>query len=90
VAAICHAIVVELAGRPSLGNDLKMIAIRNEFTASEESRYDYSFVVIEVSVGRLSKSPRQNRFADSDHRIRLDSQFRRPSAASNSVNAGSF
>jgi len=34
---------VELAGRPSLGNDLKMIAIRNEFRASEESRYHYSF-----------------------------------------------
>jgi len=27
VAAICHAIVVELAGRPSLGNDLKMIVV---------------------------------------------------------------
>jgi len=37
VAAICHAVVVELADRPSLGNDLKMIAIRNEFRASEES-----------------------------------------------------
>jgi len=30
VAAICHAVVVELAGRLGLGNDLKMIAIRNE------------------------------------------------------------
>jgi len=28
VAAICHAVVVEQAGLPSLGNDLKMIAIR--------------------------------------------------------------
>jgi len=27
VAAICHAVIVELAGRPSLGSDLKMIAI---------------------------------------------------------------
>jgi len=54
VAAICHAVVVELAGRPSLGNDLKRIATRNEFRASEESRYHYSFVAIEASVGRLS------------------------------------
>jgi len=54
VAAICHVVVMELAGRPSLGNDLKMIAIRNEFRASEESRYHYSFVAIEASVGRLS------------------------------------
>jgi len=54
VAAICHAVVVQLAGRPSLGNDLKMIAIRNEFRASEESRYYYSF----VAIGRLSTSPR--------------------------------
>jgi len=54
VAAICDAVVVELAGRPNLGNDLKMIAIRNEFTASEESRCHYSFVSIEASVGRLS------------------------------------
>jgi len=53
VAAICHAVVVELAGRPSLGNDLKMTAIRKEFRASEESRYHYSFVVIEASVGHL-------------------------------------
>jgi len=58
VATICHAFVVELAGRHSLGNDLKMIAIRNEFRASEESRYHYSFVAIEASVGRLSMSPR--------------------------------
>jgi len=43
--------IVELAGRPSLGNDLKMIAIHNEFRASEESRYHYSFVAIEASVG---------------------------------------
>jgi len=50
VAAICHAVVVELAGRPSLGNDLKMIAIRNEFRAGEETRYHYSFVAIEASV----------------------------------------
>jgi len=28
VAAICLAIVLELAGLPSIGNDLKMIAIR--------------------------------------------------------------
>jgi len=28
VAAICHAVIVELASRPSLGKDLKMIAIR--------------------------------------------------------------
>jgi len=34
VAAICHAVVVELAGRPTLGNDLRMIAIRNEFRES--------------------------------------------------------
>jgi len=27
VAAICLAVVLELAGLPSLGNDLKMIAI---------------------------------------------------------------
>jgi len=54
VAAICHAVVVKLAGRPSLGIDLKTIAIRNEFRASEESRYHYSFVAIEASVGRLS------------------------------------
>jgi len=56
VAAICHAVVVELAGRPSLGNDLKMkiIVIRNEFRASEESRYHYSFMVIEASMGHLS------------------------------------
>jgi len=45
---------VELVGQPSLGNDLKMIAIRNEFRASEESRYQYSFVAIEASVGGLS------------------------------------
>jgi len=32
----------------------------------------------------------QGRFADSDRRIRLDSLFRRPSAASNSVNPGLF
>jgi len=51
VAAICHAVIVELAGRPSLGNDLKMI--RNEFRASEESRYHYSFVAIEASIGHL-------------------------------------
>jgi len=54
VAAICHAVVVELAARARLGNDLKMIAIRNEFRASEESQYHYSFVTIEASVGRLS------------------------------------
>jgi len=54
VTAICHDVAVELAGRPSLGNDLKMIAIRNEFRASEESRYHYSFLAIEASVGRLS------------------------------------
>jgi len=54
VAAICHAVAVELASLPSLGNDLKMIAIRDEFRASEESRYHYSFVAIEASVGRLS------------------------------------
>jgi len=57
VAAICHAVVVELAGRPSLGNDLKMIAIRNKFRASEDSRYHYTFVATEASVGPLlSKS----------------------------------
>jgi len=28
VAAICLAVVLELAGLPRLGNDLKMIAIR--------------------------------------------------------------
>jgi len=56
VAAICHAVIVELAGRPSLSNNLKMIAIRNEYKASEESRtqYHFSFVAIEVNVGRLS------------------------------------
>jgi len=27
VAAICHAVVMELSGRPSLGNDLKMIEL---------------------------------------------------------------
>jgi len=55
VATICHAVVVvELAGRPSLGNDLKMIAIRNKFKAHEESRYHNSFVAIEASVGRVS------------------------------------
>jgi len=58
VAAICHAVVVELAGQPSLGSDLKMIAIRNEFRASEESRYHYSFVAIEASVGHLSAKSR--------------------------------
>jgi len=58
VAAICHAVVVELAGRPSLGNDLKMIAIHNDFRAREDSRHHYSFVAIESSVGRLSTSPR--------------------------------
>jgi len=54
MAAICHAVVVELAGQPSLGDDLKIIAIRNEFRASEESRYHYSFMAIEASVGHLS------------------------------------
>jgi len=37
VAAICLAVVVELAGQPSLGNDLKMIVICNKFRASKES-----------------------------------------------------
>jgi len=90
MTAICHAVVVELAGRPSLGSNLKMIAICNEFRASEESQYHYSFVPIEASVGRLSTSPRPGRFADSDCRMRLDSLFRRHSAASNSVNPRSF
>jgi len=53
VAAICRAVIVELASQPSLGNDVKMIVIRNEFRASEESRYHYSFVATEVSVGHL-------------------------------------
>jgi len=57
VTAICHAVIVELAGRPNLGNDLKMIAIRNEFTVSKESRY-YSFEAMEASLGHLSTSPR--------------------------------
>jgi len=51
VAAICRAVVVELASQPSLSNDLKMTAIRNEYRTSEESRYH---VAIEASIGRLS------------------------------------
>jgi len=58
VTAICHAVVVELAGRPSFANYLKMIAIRNELRASEESRYHYSFVAIEASIWPFVDEPK--------------------------------